>query len=180
MTGTEQLKEDHRLILSALGVLDVVAARIEAGSLPPPEHLGKLLRFLRVFADEYHHHKEEQSLFPAMEAAGLAREGGPIAVMRAEHETGRALTRGLFASAAELAVQSAQERFVAAARHYSAHLRQHMAKEDEILFHTAELQLGLVQNDTLYERFVSVEASRLPEGRPHWFRVVGELVAAYR
>jgi hemerythrin-like domain-containing protein len=35
------------------------------------------MEFLTVFVDKCHHGKEEEFLFPALEAAGIAREGGP-------------------------------------------------------------------------------------------------------
>lgn len=54
----------------------------------PVEPLEQLLNFFRVFADLCHHGKEEQYLFPALEAAGIPRESGPAGVMLAEHAEG--------------------------------------------------------------------------------------------
>jgi hemerythrin-like domain-containing protein len=36
------------------------------------------LVFLKEFADRCHHGKEEDFLFPALEKAGIKKEGGPI------------------------------------------------------------------------------------------------------
>ena len=47
--------------------------------------------FLSIFVDKCHHGKEEEFLFPALEAKGVKREGGPIGVMLHEHEQGRGL-----------------------------------------------------------------------------------------
>ncbi len=48
-----------------------------------------------MFADQCHHGKEEDLLFPAMEAAGIPRESGPIGVMLEEHNIGRQYVRGM-------------------------------------------------------------------------------------
>lgn len=53
------------------------------------EELEGIMEFLMVFVDKCHHGKEEDFLFPALEAAGVARDGGPIGVMLHEHERGR-------------------------------------------------------------------------------------------
>src|SRR4030065_429878 len=58
--------------------------------------------FIKGFADGCHHKKEEGVLFPAMQAAGVPSEGGPISVMLAEHEQGRRLTAGMRAAAERL------------------------------------------------------------------------------
>jgi len=58
-------------------------------------HLDQILEFLKVFVDKCHHGKEEKVLFPAMEEAGIPRQGGPISVMFYEHERGRSYVRGL-------------------------------------------------------------------------------------
>jgi hemerythrin-like domain-containing protein len=49
-----------------------------------------LIGWLRGFADRTHHAKEERSLFPALAAAGISSEGGPIEV-----EAGFARAAGL-------------------------------------------------------------------------------------
>mgnify|MGYP000753666721 CR=1 FL=1 len=47
-----------------------------------PDHLlTEAVDFFRMFADRCHHAKEENHLFPAMEAKGMPREGGPTGVM---------------------------------------------------------------------------------------------------
>src|SRR3546814_12953879 len=55
----------------------------------------QFMGFLREFADTCHHGKEEGLLFPAMIAAGLSADGGPISVMLSEHEQGRALVAAM-------------------------------------------------------------------------------------
>src|SRR4030042_4409380 len=93
MVPTEELKQEHQGILLMLRVLDRVAAKIESGAKTEIDHLERMVEFLRVFADGRHHGKEEDLLFPAMEKAGIPREGGPIGVILGEHVQGRSNVR---------------------------------------------------------------------------------------
>jgi len=50
-----------------------------------------MLDFFTVYVDRVHNKKEEDHLFPLIEARGIPRSGGPLAVMLQEHEQGRSL-----------------------------------------------------------------------------------------
>ncbi len=71
MTATDDLRAEHEGILRMLGVMRALATRIEAGGTVPAAELAGILDFLKIFADKCHHGKEEDILFPALEAAGM-------------------------------------------------------------------------------------------------------------
>src|SRR4030042_3623775 len=102
MVPTEELKQEHQGILLMLRVLDRVAAKIESGAKTEIDHLERMVEFLRVFADRCPRGQEEDLLFPAMEKAGIPREGGPIGVMLMEHGFGREFVKGMSESAEKL------------------------------------------------------------------------------
>jgi hypothetical protein len=97
----ETLMAEHRQIERVLAALEACARQIEGGEQVAPSSLARFARFLRSYADELHHGKEEELLFEKMVAAGFPREAGPVAVMRLEHERGRALVRELKAAGRE-------------------------------------------------------------------------------
>lgn len=145
MKATQTLKHEHDVILQALAVLDTLATRVAGNDLPPAEDIGGLLEFFTVFADGCHHVKEESILFPALEAAGLARGTGPVGMLLEQHDQGRRLV-GILRR--ELPVlerdEAARQRFVVAAREYVAMLEQHIAMENEGLFAIAD---GMLTDD---------------------------------
>ena len=59
MKSIEILTREHGLILQALDSLSLAQKKIETGKQPPKEFFEKALRFLRNFADKFHHFKEE-------------------------------------------------------------------------------------------------------------------------
>src|SRR3989344_2711313 len=84
------LREEHTEILKQLDVLEAVVS----GSVINKEEVEKFLHFTESFA-EPHHKKEENVLFPALEAKGLPREGGPTGMMLREHQEKRSYVEGL-------------------------------------------------------------------------------------
>jgi hypothetical protein len=59
-----ELKNDHRVIQQVVAGMSAVAELLDSGKQVDPSVLADLVRFLRVFADQCHHEKEEQHLFP--------------------------------------------------------------------------------------------------------------------
>ncbi len=143
MDAIETLMTEHRLIERTLGSLVAFADEVCRKTSDEKEELGRFVTFIREFADSCHHGKEEDILFAAMVEAGFPRNGGPIAVMLAEHDQGRAYVRVLaqLAAQAEPWMAEDRQRLAAAANHYATLLRQHIHKEDAILYPMAEQRL---------------------------------------
>src|SRR4030065_1223207 len=89
MRGTEEVMTEHRAIERVVGVVEAAAGRRDEGEAGRPGLFRDVVDFVRNFADRCHHGKEEEHLFPRMEAAGVPRAGGPLAVMLFEHDEGR-------------------------------------------------------------------------------------------
>lgn len=95
MKPTEVLMQEHRVIELVLSCLDRMADNCDAGLPLDIEAATQAIDFFRVFADKCHHGKEEDLLFPLMEAKGFPRDGGPTGVMLHEHELGRRQVRSM-------------------------------------------------------------------------------------
>lgn len=133
MDPFEILIDEHDHIVRALEVLDVVSGRLERGDPGAPEQMQTLVTFIRRYADACHHAKEEQVLFGVLVEHGLPREGGPIAVMLAEHAEGRALVARIQEHLDDPSSGPSADA-VAAAREFSMLLQDHIRKENEVLF----------------------------------------------
>lgn len=143
MDAIETLMNEHRAIERVLdGLVGFVDEVQRTGGTEKPE-LARFVTFLREFADECHHGKEEEILFATMVEHGFPRQGGPIAVMLHEHDQGRGLVRILRDRAEQDAPWSDADRkeLVAVANGYSELLRAHIHKEDAILYPMAEQHL---------------------------------------
>jgi hemerythrin-like domain-containing protein len=150
-TATDILRDEHHVILDWVGRLEVAAARLEGGDTLPDERWTELVDWLRAFADDRHHAKEENLLFPAMIRAGIPPRGGPVDVMLEDHEECRALM-------ATMAAGPRAER-TAAARRYVRLLREHIAKENEVVFPLADAVLDADAQAALLQGFVQADAT---------------------
>lgn len=135
---TRVLRDEHKWILKVADALDrLVSAPAEALDLDAVE---RCARFIRLFADACHHGKEEDLLFPALVERGLPRESGPIAVMLHEHRLGRAHVAAMFEAlqGARRGVAVDRRRLLEASRDYVELIRNHILKEDNVLFEMAD------------------------------------------
>jgi len=151
-TPTDVLREEHRVILRALDALETAGGRLAAGRALPEGWWPDILAWLRGFADRNHHAKEETSLFPAMVKAGVPSAGGPIAVMLEEHGRGRALIHAM--ETGEPAERAAR------AREYVGLLRDHIDKENGVLFPLADAVLDEAAQRALQSEFEAVEVEQ--------------------
>jgi hemerythrin-like domain-containing protein len=156
---TEILKEEHRAIERMLNVLETFIRRAEYGEHIAPHYFGNALQFIQQFADQCHHGKEENVLFPAMERNGFSRQMGPVAVMLNEHEEGRSYVRAMKDALETMGNNGATNiaQFTLPAKNFISLLRNHIMKEDTILFVMAENNLPAKEKETLVAEFGKLE-----------------------
>ena len=166
MKATQILMDEHRVIERVLTVLEAAVSRLEAGESIDAGLFMDATEFIREFADGCHHRKEEGVLFKAMNAAGMPADSGPVAVMLAEHERARAYTRGLLEAAEKMQAgdTDAVERVIGNARGYAVLLREHIAKEDTVLFPMAATVIPASEHEQLLAEFERVEEAETEEG----------------
>jgi hemerythrin-like domain-containing protein len=174
---TQILSDEHRVIERVLGAVEKLA-KGPVGTLEPWK---KALDFIRHFADECHHFKEEKVLFPAIEAHGIPSEGGPIGMMLMEHEEGRSYVRAMFAaiSLIEAKNEAAKENLLSTAQAYCRLLREHIQKEDEILFRMADEVISADEQKKLSAAFAQHEAEEMGPGvHEKYLKIAAELEGA--
>lgn len=177
MSVTDQLKEEHKVIERMLDVLRVASDRLERGEEVSMDVFREAVDFIRNFADRCHHGKEEETLFPVLEERGIPREGGPIGVMLTEHEQGRGFVGALTEAVERYARgdEAAKAVIIENARGYVNLLRQHIPKEDTVLFPMVDRLLGDEDQRRLLERFEEVEEERIGKGKhQHYIDLVYE------
>jgi hemerythrin-like domain-containing protein len=160
MDAIETLMQEHRTIEKVIDALVAFTGEVGRKGATAREELALFVGFIQRFADEAHHGKEEDILFAAMADHGFPTQGGPIAVMLAEHARGRALV-GVLAEATQGEAPWTDEdrrRLAEAAQDYGALLRAHIHKEDAILYPMAEQHLPPEAMEEVGERCAAFDA----------------------
>jgi hemerythrin-like domain-containing protein len=161
--ATALLSDEHRVIERVLAAL---ARLTEKPATEFLESWKKALDFIRHFADQCHHVKEEKVLFAALEEHGIPNQGGPIGMMLLEHEEGRSYVRAMFDALGKVEAgdPSAQAVLFENAKQYLRLLREHIQKEDEILFRMADEVLSPDEQKKLLAAFAEHEAEEMGAG----------------
>jgi hemerythrin-like domain-containing protein len=165
-TATEILKKEHQAILKMVEASETVAERLRRGERVPSDVLATFQEFFQVFTDQCHHGKEENILFPLLEARGLPKAGGPLGVMLNEHEQGRALVREMRQAAEAFAAgaEGSGVRWAQSLDQYAALLRSHIDKENMVLFPMAERMLSENELARVAGDFEKLEAEKMGVG----------------
>jgi hemerythrin-like domain-containing protein len=151
MKSTDLLMQDHKIILRAVDVLEDMAKRLRYDQQIDHEDLQSILRFIRLFADEYHQTKEENVLFPELRAAQPQER--PLREIMFEHDDVRMLVTGL-----EDALETRQGlHCVYMATRLTTLIRNHIYNEDRALFSLVERSLSAEQDEK-----VASEISKFP------------------
>ena len=160
---TQILSDEHRIIER---VLDAVQRLTLAPARQNVSRWQKALDFIRHFADQCHHCKEEQVLFPALELHGIPTEGGPVGMMLLEHEEGRVLVRAMMDALARIEAgdDGAEAGLFDSAGHYLRLLREHIQKEDEVLFRMADEVIPADEQKRLLQEFENHEVKEMGAG----------------
>ena len=149
-------------------------ARLEAGQSFPEDFPQWAPRFFQQFADQCHHAKEEDVFFTLLTQRGIPEQSGPIGVMLHEHGLGRDCV-GRMRQASQAQPLDART-FADAARQYTPLLRQHIFKENNVLFRMAEQVMSEADDADVTGRFSQAEQER---GLTGWHESFGNEVARW-
>lgn len=178
MKATQQLRDEHEGIKIMLSILEQICKKLEAKGSLNIEHFEGVLEFLKVFVDTCHHGKEEDLLFPALETAGVPKEG-PIVTALHQHELGRNHVKAMSKSFAVFItgdVSSSQD-IMQNAQDYIPLLKDHIEMENNVLFAVADNRLSEKEQDELFEGFEKIEEERIGVGRHEAFHTLLKMLS---
>lgn len=166
-TATSNLENDHLHILRLTDVMEKMVLT-EAINIP---HLETIVELIKKFADGLHHTKEESLLFPKMVEKGFSFQQGPIAVMMNDHEEGRNFVKGISENISlyKSGNKSVKEDIFQNMHGYIELLRNHIEKENNILFRMADKVLNAEEQKLLSDEFQKLEV----------YPVTGEIALDY-
>ena len=175
--STASLRRDHDLIEKAVKAMEATIQLLNDGKQIPESILLPVIDFSKNFTDVCHHSKEEKSLFPALEQAGLPSNMGPIAMMLIDHQRTREIATEMEASAKEYLSSGNSAKLISDMQQYVEHVSEHLWKENNRLFMMAEARLQYVA-EKVDKELNEIEKTKLNElGKPreHYEQIVENL-----
>ncbi len=152
----EQFLEEHRLIDAVAGSLLRYASAIEAGDSERRD-LDLYLNFFRQYSSAFHHHDEENLLFPVLVDQGeVPGKRGPIPILTGDHRRAEELVDEVDSGGLEALRGGVATQLV--------HLLwEHIDKENSVFFPEAENRLVRGGVSKLPGREMPVEAREAQE-----------------
>lgn len=150
MSVTEQLKNEHQLILKYISLMEQYANHTDSSLLL--DNAKRFIAFIHDFADNFHHAKEEDVLFRYLALPNVLSHCNPIPQMLFEHNKARELVNVMENA---LAANNPND-LIIAMRQYASLLKEHIFKEDNILYPMAERGLPDSVKTTLLSEYAEI------------------------
>ena len=160
--STASLRKDHDLIEKVIKAMESTIQLLNDGKQIPESILLPVIDFSKNFTDVCHHSKEEKSLFPALEQAGMPTNMGPIAMMLIDHQRSRELGKEMENSTKTYLSSGDSTKLVTDLQQYVEHITEHLWKENNRLFMMAEARLQYVSKK-INQELNDIEESKLRE-----------------
>jgi hemerythrin-like domain-containing protein len=154
-----ELRHDHRVIQQVVAGMSAVADLLNSGKQVDASVLSDLVQFLRVFADQCHHEKEEQHLFPLLATKANVSIRRELESLEREHRSAKQLVGQLAKVAAVYGHNPAAVRYriIDLLQQLVDLYPAHIWKEDFLLFPLAQQNLSQTEQEGLKEKFGDVE-----------------------
>jgi hemerythrin-like domain-containing protein len=178
---TAALVAEHVLIKRMLALIEKIAPLTARGEFSDWQFYLDGADFIRQYADRFHHAKEEDILFEALVTNGMPRQNSPVAAMLMEHDLGRGYVKAFADAAARaLAGETGLAGVIADnALAYAALLRDHIAKEDEILYPLAERVIPEGLREGIVAGYAKAEALAADDFTGTYERIVAAYERTY-
>lgn len=176
LTWTEILMKDHERTERVFAAAEKAFAE---AAPPTPGLVANLREYLVTYVDRCHNQKEERALFPRLAQRGIPMDGGPVAVMLAEHAKARELVDRIDAAAKRYvdgeppALAALKEAFA----EYAALNKQHYWKENDILYPLANRVLSPEDAAAIVEEIEEIEQELGPGARERYWKLAEEIVS---
>ncbi|MCV0393481.1 MAG: hemerythrin domain-containing protein [Nitrosopumilus sp.] len=160
--STASLRRDHELIEKVIKAMESTIQLLHDGKQIPESILLPVIDFSKNFTDVCHHTKEEKSLFPALEQAGMPTNMGPIAMMLMDHQRSREIGTQMEESAKLYLSSGNSSKLISDMQQYVEHITEHLWKENNRLFMMAEARLQYVA-EKVDKELTQIEESKLQD-----------------
>ncbi|MCU4163840.1 hemerythrin domain-containing protein [Carboxylicivirga caseinilyticus] len=151
---TQILSDEHQIILKVIDAVYSECAELEKGKALDIGFFQKTIDFIKNYADKFHHAKEEDILFKAMLENVEHLHCNPISVMLHEHDEDRTFVKGIEEGISE----NNRSKIIDNTLGYGMLLRDHIYKEDNVLYPMAEEALSDGQKDVVNQKYTEIES----------------------
>ena len=157
------LCDEHQNILKMIEALLKECAALEDSGKINAAFFQNAIDFVRNYADKFHHAKEEDILFAELCKDTVKMHCNPVRQMLYEHNLGRDFIKRL----EEALMRQDKNEIIINARGYTDLLREHIYKEDNILYPMADETLSAEIQRQISDKFQQIEQKFAPQNKKY-------------
>ena len=167
------LVNEHKNILKIIDALSEECQSLNSKDKDiDKKFFDQVVDFTINYADKFHHAKEEDILFVEMEKQSTEMPCNPIPQMLQEHDLGRDFIKEM----KEGVKSQDKDKIIQNAQGYIELLREHIYKEDNILYPMANESLSSETQTKILKKFQQVEKENFIQGsKEKYITLVDEL-----
>jgi len=155
------LVDEHKNILKVADAIEKEFNELKKGKRINEDFFRKAVYFIKNYADKFHHAKEEDILFKEMlkDSVKEKMHCNPLDQMLHEHDIGRNFVKEILKGMDEKNRRKVMENAIG----YVHLIREHISKEDNILYPMGDEVLSKKAQDIMFKKFEKEEKSREKE-----------------
>lgn len=159
MSITTVMSEEHNLILDVLEALEIETTRLEQGGNINIDFCRNFIDFVKVYADSFHHIKEEDILFKVVRKHEFTKDNIAVKDLLSQHNLGRTYIEQL-----KVAVENHNKSdYLINAKAYCDLMTRHIDLEDNVLFPLIEAALPEDIQEQIITDFVKSDEEKFPK-----------------
>ncbi len=173
---TDLMIEDHKQILKVADALSRECQAINSGKAINKKFFENAIDFVRNYADKFHHAKEEEILFKEFTKNEECMHCNPVPQMLHEHDLGREYIKNLEQQVQKNNIQGV----ISNALGYAELIRDHIFKEDNILYPMTNEALDGKTQKIMMEQAIEAETKKFTKGTKERYLTLADELAKWR
>ncbi len=182
MTATENLISEHKDIIELLGIMSKISKNILSNDVFYTNDVEDILDFLKHFIEKSHHRKED-IFYPILSKTEMPNDREELSVMLYEHALARNFLKDINNCVVNCKIGNSfsQELLAESMMKYVFLIKNHIKKEEKIIFPMANKVLTQEEQTEINKQFEKIEESIIHHDlHEHYHRLLEKLKTKYQ
>jgi hemerythrin-like domain-containing protein len=181
MKPTENLNSEHKDILELLGIMSRISKNIISNEVFYTSDIEEIIDFLKHFIEKSHHKKEE-IFYPILSGVDNLKDKEELSVMLYEHVLSRNYLKDINSCVINCKIGNSfsQDLLAESMMKYVVLIKNHINKEEKIIFPMADKILNETQQREVFSQFEKIEHKIVEHDfHGHYHRLLDKLKSKY-
>lgn len=182
MTPTENLTKEHKKINELLDIMSKIALKIKSNDVFYPNDVEEIVDYLIIIIDNNHHGKEDGVFYPELISSGIPKETAPLSIINYEHTTAKRYLKDISSCVVNCKIGNdfSGELLADSLTNYVTVTKNHIQREEEIVFPIANEVLSVEKQNEILQRFDEIEQRNISNSfNDHFNKLLNKLKIKY-